>query len=90
MDPEPYAWHAARRGLSSNLYRLGVQPKVTQAFVRHANVSTTATYYIKTGEADVQNAMTTLEHHIAEAAQVQSDSVDLMTQHTAAGHFSVQ
>lgn len=88
--PEWHGWHAARRGLGSNLYRLGVQPKVIQAILRHANVSTTATYYIKTGEADVQSAMTALEDHIAEAAQAQSDAVDLLTQQTAAGHFSVQ
>ena len=42
-------WHAARRGLGSNLYRLGcVSEKVIQRILRHANVSTTATYYIKT------------------------------------------
>ncbi|MGD1216656.1 MAG: tyrosine-type recombinase/integrase [Terriglobales bacterium] len=39
---------AARRGLGSNLYRLGVPDIVIQRILRHANVSTTATYYIKT------------------------------------------
>ena len=41
-------WHAARRGLGGNLYALGVPEKVIQQILRHANVSTTSTYYIKT------------------------------------------
>jgi hypothetical protein len=44
---------------------------VIQRILRHANVSTTATYYIKTAAQDVRNAMVTLENHIAEAAPVQ-------------------
>ena len=67
--PEWHGWHAARRGLGSNLYRLGVPEMVIQRILRHANVSTTATYYIKTAAADVRNAMGRLEDHIAEAAQ---------------------
>jgi len=39
---------------------------VIQRILRHANVSTTATYYIKTAEEDVRNAMSKLEHHIAD------------------------
>jgi hypothetical protein len=54
-------WHAARRGLGTNLYRLGVLEKTIQAILRHANVSTTATYYIKTAAADAQAAMAKLE-----------------------------
>lgn len=57
-------WHAARRGLGSNLYRLGVSDKVIQAILRHSNVSTTATYYIKTAAEDVQSAMAVLEDHL--------------------------
>jgi hypothetical protein len=44
---------------------------VIQRILRHANVSTTATYYIKTAADDVRNAMVMLENHIAEAAPVQ-------------------
>jgi integrase len=72
--PEWHGWHAARRGLGSNLYRLGVPDMVIQRILRHANVSTTATYYIKTAAADVRSAMTKLENHIAEAAQNQADT----------------
>ena len=62
--PEWHGWHAARRGLGSNLYRLGVPEIVIQRVLRHANVSTTNTYYIKSAAGDVRNAMATLEQHI--------------------------
>ena len=62
--PEWHGWHAARRGLGSNLYRLGVPEMVIQRILRHANVSTTATYYIKTAADDVRNAMAKLEQNI--------------------------
>ncbi|MGO9647606.1 MAG: tyrosine-type recombinase/integrase [Terriglobales bacterium] len=72
--PDWHGWHAARRGLGSNLYRLGVPDMVIQRILRHANVSTTATYYIKTAAVDVRSAMEKLENHITEAARIQSDT----------------
>jgi integrase len=63
--PEWYGWRAARRGLGSNLYRLGVPDMVIQRILRHANVSTTATYYIKTAADDVRNAMARLEQSVS-------------------------
>ena len=42
---------------------------VIQRILRHANVSTTATYYIKTAAGDVRNAMAMLEDHIGQAAR---------------------
>jgi integrase len=71
--PEWHGWHAARRGLGSNLYRLGIPEMVIQRILRHANVSTTATYYIKTAADDVRNAMTILENRIAEPSQIQNE-----------------
>jgi integrase len=62
--PEWHGWHAARRGLGSNLYRLGVPDMVIQRILRHANVSTTATYYIKTAAVDVRSAMAKLEQNV--------------------------
>jgi integrase len=67
--PEWHGWHAARRGLGSNLYRLGVHEKVIQAILRHANVSTTATCYIKTAAEDVRAGMATLENEISNSSQ---------------------
>jgi len=65
--PEWHGWHAARRGLGSNLYRWGVPDMVIQRILRHANVSTTATYYIKTAADDVRSAMAKLEKNIPTA-----------------------
>jgi integrase len=67
--PEWYGWHAARRGLGSNLYRLGVSDMVIQRILRHANVSTTATYYIKTAAGDVRDAMAKLEVNMVPAKE---------------------
>lgn len=61
MVPEWHGWHAARRGLGTNLYRLGVSEKTIQAILRHANVSTTNTYYIKSAAEDTRVAMAKLE-----------------------------
>jgi integrase len=64
--PQWHGWHAARRGLGSNLYRLGVPPMVIQRILRHSNVSTTANYYIKTAADDVRSAMAKLEKTVTE------------------------
>ena len=72
--PEWHGWHAARRGLGSNLYRLGVHELVIQRILRHANVSTTASYYIKSAADDVRNAMTKLENQITVNSQTQTDT----------------
>ena len=74
--PEWHGWHAARRGLGSNLYRLGVPDMVIQRILRHANVSTTATYYIKTAADDVRNAMSKLENHIEKSEHAQRESAE--------------
>jgi len=72
--PEWHGWHAARRGLGSNLYRLGVPDIVIQRILRHANVSATATYYIKTAAEDVKHAMEKLENHIPQTAPAVRDT----------------
>jgi hypothetical protein len=48
---------------------------VIQRILRHANVSTTATYYIKTAADDVRSAMTELESKIEAASATQTDTV---------------
>jgi hypothetical protein len=73
MLPEWHGWHAARRGLRTNLYRLEVPEKTIQAILRHANVSTTNTYYIKSAAEDTRVAMAKLEKLVignAEATNV--------------------
>jgi site-specific recombinase XerD len=64
-------WHAYRRGLATNLKRLGVDDMVIQAILRHENVSTTQRSCIKTVRADVTAAMKRLEARIGCAANVQ-------------------
>jgi hypothetical protein len=50
--------------LGSNLYRLGVHELVIQKILRHSNVSTTTTYYVKSTPADVMQAMVQLENSL--------------------------
>jgi integrase len=88
--PEWHGWHAARRGLGSNLYRLGVPDMVIQRILRHANVSTTATYYIKTAADDVRRAMTTLENHIEEARQIRSDTLEALDKNSNVDPATIQ
>lgn len=66
-----HGWHALRRGLSSNLYRLGVPDKTIQAILRHANVATTLRHYIKTTAEDSLEAMKRLEQAIEQTGSVQ-------------------
>jgi integrase len=54
-------WHGFRRGLASNLYRLGVPDMVIQRVLRHANVATTQAHYVKTSDPDARAAMRKLE-----------------------------
>jgi integrase len=58
---EWHGWHAFRRGLATNLQRLGVPIKVAQAILRHAEFGTTANLYVKTVDADAVEAMAKLE-----------------------------
>jgi integrase len=54
-------WHGFRRALGTNLYRLGVPPKVIQDILRHADVSTTQTHYIVVDRTETKAAMKKLE-----------------------------
>jgi len=68
--PEWHGWHAAQRGLGSNLYRLGVPDKVIQAILRHSNVNITLGYYVKSTSSDVMAAMEKFEEKLtAESLQ---------------------
>jgi integrase len=88
--PDWHGWHAARRGLGSNLYPLGVPDMVIQRILRHANVSTTLTYNIKTAADDVRKAMMTLENGVTEAGQMQSDTARTLEGKSLADPSTVQ
>jgi integrase len=71
--PEWHGWHAARPGLGSNLYRLGVHDKVIQQILRHSNVAVTLSYYIKSSADDALDAMERLEQKISVQSLRDSD-----------------
>jgi integrase len=83
--PEWHGWHACRRGLGSNLYALGVPEKVIQLILRHANVSTTNTYYIKPMGNDVLSAMANLEEKVEEQISAQALRDSLLDSKPASG-----
>src|SRR5260370_11734530 len=56
-----YGGHAFRRGMATNLHRLGVSDKVIQQILRHANVTTTINIYVKMVTQDAEDAMRKLE-----------------------------
>jgi integrase len=66
---EWHGWHAFRRGLATNLHRLGVSDKVIQQILRHANVTTTINIYVKTVSSDATAAMKALEMMCATTVQ---------------------
>jgi integrase len=59
-------WHGFRRGLASNLNRLGVDDSVIQAILRHSDVSVTQRCYIKTTRPDAIAAMRQLSAKLSE------------------------
>ena len=63
-----YGWHAFRRGLATNLHRLGVSDKVIQQILRHANVTTTINIYVKMVTRDAEEAMKRLESNCSPIA----------------------
>jgi integrase len=50
-----------RRGLATNLHRLGVDDKTIQSILRHSSVHTTREIYIKGFDGDAAAAMARLE-----------------------------
>jgi len=64
-------WHAYRRGLATNLKKLGVPDTTIQAILRHESVSTTQRFYIKTAREDAMDAMKKFEEKLECAAVVQ-------------------
>lgn len=63
--PEWRGWHACRRGLASNLNRLGVDDSIIQRMLRHSNVNVTQTFYIKSTSDEVRVAMEKTEQDYA-------------------------
>jgi integrase len=58
-------WHAFRRSLASNLYGLGVKPKVVRAILRHSDLATTMNYYVDAPDNEAAEAMARLSELMA-------------------------
>ena len=59
-----HGWHPFRRGLATNLYRLGISDKIIQRILRQANVAVTQNCYIKTVDSDAAAAMQQFERSL--------------------------
>jgi len=78
-----HGWHSARRGLGNNLYALGVLEKTIQVILRHANVTTTNSYYIKSAPADAVAAMQKLNIAVPELGNNRATDTDAVHVATA-------
>jgi integrase len=67
--PQWRGWHAFRRGLATNLHRLGVDDKTIQAILRHSNLSTTMNIYVKSVTEVQVEAMRRFEEACAKTVQ---------------------
>jgi integrase len=54
-------WHPFRRGLATNLHRLGADDRTIQTILRHSSINTTREIYIKGVDGDTIAAMKRLE-----------------------------
>ena len=76
-----HGWHGLRRGLASNLHRLGVQDLVIQRVLRHSNVAVTQACYIKTSSRDSMLALASLDAVLCSTcAQNSTETVGMMLQ----------
>jgi integrase len=59
-------FHGFRRGLASNLFGMGINPKLIAAILRHGDVSSTLQWYIQTPDSETREAMQKLEAKYAD------------------------
>ena len=69
--PKWHGWHSFRRGLATNLNRLGVDDKTIQAILRHSNIATTMNIYVKSVNESQVEAMERLSDAVLRAPSVQ-------------------
>ncbi len=61
-----YGWHAFRRGLATNLNKLGVDDLTISRILRHSDVSLTQKIYIKPVSENNQAAMAKIENALSD------------------------
>jgi integrase len=71
-----HGWHAFRRGLATNLHRLGVSDKTIQRILRHSNVAVTQGCYIKTADSEATAAMRQFEQALEYAPNMHLSGVE--------------
>ena len=71
-----HGWHAFRRGLATNLYRLGISDKIIQRILRQANVAVTQNCYIKTVDSDAAAAMQQFERSLEYAPNMHLSGIE--------------
>ncbi len=71
-----HGWHAFRRGLATNLHRLGVSDKTIQRILRHSNVAVTQSCYIKTADSEAAAAMKRFEQSLEYAPNMHLSGVE--------------
>lgn len=69
--PKWKGWKCFRRSLASNLYSLGVKPKVIQAILRHSDIATTLGFYVETPEAESREALDKLMSVMGQSPQAE-------------------
>jgi integrase len=66
-DEPLFVWsgfHGFRRGLATNLFDLGVHPKIIQGLLRHGDISSTMSFYIRERDTETRAALQKLEDAI--------------------------
>jgi len=63
-------WHGFRRGLASNLNRLGVDDSVIQVILRHSHIGVTQACYIKAARPEIEAAMKNFSDEVRKCSQV--------------------
>lgn len=71
-----HGWHAFRRGLATNLHRLGIPDMIIQRILRHANLGVTQRCYIKTADSEAAAAMQQLERFLEYAPKMHLSGAD--------------
>jgi integrase len=71
-----HGWHGFRRGLASNLNRLGVDDSVIKRILRHSTVQVTQNHYIKTASPDAVAAMRLFSNALSNCAPLVLQNVE--------------
>ena len=61
----PKGFHGFRRGIASNLFALGVNPRIIAGILRHAGMAMTLKHYTMIPDAEQRAALLKLEEKVA-------------------------